>query len=240
MVNTRFWTDGFVLPMDPSEKLLFLYYLTNQYTTLCGIYECSNKVTSFETGLSEPSIKKVQERFKGKIHYIDGWVYVLNFVKYQKMNANMKIGAERDLAKIPFHVKQEIEKINAEYGTDAVVESLFDSDIVKQETAEQKEEGVLLEKQMVEIIDYYREKIHDKVRPTKKTEKTIKARLKEKSTTKGLSRFQELKVAIDNFSYDEWRMQHNRTKGLEFFFRNEDQIVKWLQLEPVSKKVIEI
>jgi hypothetical protein len=49
-VNTRFWEDPFVEELTPSEKLLFLYLLTNPLANLLGIYEITIKRISYDTG----------------------------------------------------------------------------------------------------------------------------------------------------------------------------------------------
>ena len=38
-VNTRFWNDTYVSSLDPIEKLLFIYLLTNEHTNISGVYE---------------------------------------------------------------------------------------------------------------------------------------------------------------------------------------------------------
>jgi len=49
MVNTRVWSDSRVLDLDPSEKLMRIYLITNDHTDLCGIYEIHIKTISMET-----------------------------------------------------------------------------------------------------------------------------------------------------------------------------------------------
>ena len=38
-VDTCFWDDRYITQLDPSEKLLFLYLLTNTLTNICGVYQ---------------------------------------------------------------------------------------------------------------------------------------------------------------------------------------------------------
>ena len=37
-INTKFWDDNYVIQLDPSEKLMFIYFITNPLTNICGIY----------------------------------------------------------------------------------------------------------------------------------------------------------------------------------------------------------
>ena len=47
-VNTAFWSDPWVEDLTPSEKLLYIYFITNEKTNMLGIYELSIKKISFE------------------------------------------------------------------------------------------------------------------------------------------------------------------------------------------------
>lgn len=93
-VDTRFWDDEYIAERDPIEKLLFLYFLTNPLTNICGIYEIMLKRVAFDTGIDKDMIIKILERFEkdGKIKYDGGWIAITNFSKHQKMNPNIKKG----------------------------------------------------------------------------------------------------------------------------------------------------
>ena len=92
-VNTRFWEDPWVESLNPSEKLLFLYLLTCKYANLAGIYEITIKRISFETGLSNETISNGLKRFAkdNKAYFVEGnYMFLPNWLKNQKLNANMK------------------------------------------------------------------------------------------------------------------------------------------------------
>ena len=55
-VNTKFWDDPFIEDLPPTEKLLFLYLLTNPLANLLGIYEITVKRISYDTGLSREAV----------------------------------------------------------------------------------------------------------------------------------------------------------------------------------------
>ena len=86
MVSTAFWSDHYVASLDPVEKLLFLYLLTNERSTLAGIYELPIKIMAVETGIDVFMVEKILGRFEGeeKIKYHDGWVAVKNFLKHHE------------------------------------------------------------------------------------------------------------------------------------------------------------
>ena len=109
-VNTRFWDDTFISELNPSEKLLFLYLLTNPLTNLLGIYEVSLKRISFDTGLKSDAIQKGFERFGRvkKVFFVDGFIILPNFLKNQRLNTNMKIGITKLFNQLPNELKDSI------------------------------------------------------------------------------------------------------------------------------------
>ena len=109
-VNTKFWTDTYVLDnLNPIDKLFFIYLLTNAHTDICGVYELSLKIAAIETGLDRDNIEKVimpkLER-DGKVMYCDGWVAIRNFQKHQSLNPKVLKGIEIGLDKAPPKLRQ--------------------------------------------------------------------------------------------------------------------------------------
>lgn len=117
LVNTKFWSDGFIVNLDPLERYLFLYLLTNEHTEICGVYELPMAVMVRETGIPEKDnnackgLISLLKRLENKIFYYDGWVYIKNFTKNQSSNSNMEIGAKRTLDALPKQVKDNFKKI---------------------------------------------------------------------------------------------------------------------------------
>lgn len=94
-VSTSFWSDPFIEELTPSEKLLFLYLITNDKTNMLGIYEVSIKKISFDTGLNKDVIEKALKEFErlSKVKYIHNHIILVNFMKHQNYNTNMKKSA---------------------------------------------------------------------------------------------------------------------------------------------------
>lgn len=111
MLNTRFWGDTYVSDLDPTEKLLFLFLLTNSATNICGIYEISLKMISLETGIEKEMVQKVLDRFTRdeKIFYIKKkWICIKNFVKHQNFKSpQMQKGIENELSLVPKDILDE-------------------------------------------------------------------------------------------------------------------------------------
>jgi hypothetical protein len=103
IINTRFWIDDYVSNLDPTEKLLFLYFLTSPQTDICGVYEVPLKVVATETGIDRDMVEKIIKRFSkdGRIFYKNGWVAIKNFKKHQSLNPKVERGIEIGLSKAP-------------------------------------------------------------------------------------------------------------------------------------------
>lgn len=114
MINTKFWSDTYISSIDPLEKLLFLYFITNQYTNICGIYEIPLKQVALDTGIDRDNLEKVflpRLANAGKIFYIDGWVYIKNFLKHQKASGNVQLGVDNGLNEVPSEIMAKIKLI---------------------------------------------------------------------------------------------------------------------------------
>lgn len=105
-INTKFWSDNFISELNPLDRYLFLYFLTNEHTNIAGIYELPLRIMSFETGIEKEMLEKMIKRLDGKIYYIDGWVYIKNFEKhnYARGDSKVKIGIENVKKEIPQHI----------------------------------------------------------------------------------------------------------------------------------------
>lgn len=103
MINTRFWDDDYTANLDQIEKLLFLYFLTNPATEICGIYELPLKNVATDTGIDRDMIETILKRFKRdkKVFYLNGWVAVANFIFHQNLNPSVVKGIENGLKQAP-------------------------------------------------------------------------------------------------------------------------------------------
>lgn len=110
-INTHFWDDNYIVQLDPIEKLLFLYLLSNTLTNIAGVYEITFRRIAFDTGIDSEMVKKIITRFEkdGKAGYVDGYIILTNFQKNQRLNANMKKGVREILKGIPESVGKALE-----------------------------------------------------------------------------------------------------------------------------------
>lgn len=112
-VNSSFWKDGYIIDLDPSEKLLFIYLLTNPQANIAGVYEISIREIAFDTGYDKDMVVKILNRFERdeKIIYKKGWLAMRNWLKHQKLNPNMEIGAQKILDGLPQWLKDELNNV---------------------------------------------------------------------------------------------------------------------------------
>jgi hypothetical protein len=106
-IDTKFWDDKFTSSLDPIEKLLFLYLLTNPLTNIAGVYEIELRRISFDTGLDQEMVKKLLDRFgdAGKAYWEVGWIVIPNFIKHQSRNPKVNEGITLVLNALPGWLK---------------------------------------------------------------------------------------------------------------------------------------
>lgn len=114
MINTKFWSDGWIVNLDPLERYLYLYFLTNEHTNICGIYELPLRIMARESGIDDDMLNRMIKKMSDKISYFNGWIYIKNFIKHQKTSGNVKLGIENGLKEIP---KEIMSKFNKELDT---------------------------------------------------------------------------------------------------------------------------
>ena len=106
------WDDVWFEELDPLDKLVWIYLLTNKNTNMLGVYELSMKRMSFEIGLPLERIKKAFESFETlkKAKYINGYIVLYNWIKNQSYNTNMKKSALNEYQNLPNNVKLSIKE----------------------------------------------------------------------------------------------------------------------------------
>jgi len=109
-VNTKFWDDPFIENLNPSEKLLFLYLLTNPLSNLLGVYEITIKRICYDTSLTNETVSKGLKRFENekKAFYFQNYIILPNWLKNQRLNSNMKIAVAKEFNALPNELKDNI------------------------------------------------------------------------------------------------------------------------------------
>ena len=109
LIKSSFWSDPYIENLNPIEKMLYLYFLTNDKTNLIGIYELSIRRMAFQTGIESKKLVAILKKFEEhkKIAYKNSYVFILNFLKHQNLNnSNIKKGIEREYIALPEDCKE--------------------------------------------------------------------------------------------------------------------------------------
>ena len=117
-INTRIWHDNWIREkLNPLDRYLFIYLLTNEHSNLSGLYELPLSTIAFETGLDENDLKNsLLPRLEPKVFYRNGWVFVKNFTKHhQGGGPKLEKGVEIAKSEIPSDILKEFDKISIEY-----------------------------------------------------------------------------------------------------------------------------
>lgn len=102
-IDTSFWSDVWVVDeLNPLDRYLFLYLLTNERTNIAGIYEISLRTMSYETGIEREEIIRMLKRLDSRVVYESGWIVLRNAIKNQNYRSpKIKAGIEITLAQVP-------------------------------------------------------------------------------------------------------------------------------------------
>jgi hypothetical protein len=111
MVQTSIWRKSRKFKqLDPLERLLYLYLITNEDTELCGAYELDLDEISLHTGIDSRMLKQMFSRLEeiGLAAYRDGWVLLLNY-KAVFDNPKVRRGIEAGRKRLPEWVARELD-----------------------------------------------------------------------------------------------------------------------------------
>jgi uncharacterized phage protein (TIGR02220 family) len=235
-VSTAFWSDPFIEDLTPSEKLLFLYLITNDKTNMLGIYEVSIKKISFDTGLNKDIIEKALKEFErlSKVKYIKNHVVLVNFMKHQNYNTNMKKSAIDIYNGLPKELKDSklsISKDNPLEGFESLLNhygmvSKYEVEVEEETEIEEETEEPINWKSLLDFLNNTLNKKYKVISETVK--KSYNARLKEGFTKANIMK------AIEKASKDEFHISNNYKHLTIEFFSRADKLDKFSQIESVN------
>ena len=109
IVWTKIWEDEWFCKLDDPTQKLFLYLITNQRINLCGCYEISDRVISFDTRIKD--LTRAKSDLKPKALFFEGWVYLPNAVGYSGyVGESNERARDKEIALIPLKVKNALLK----------------------------------------------------------------------------------------------------------------------------------
>jgi dipeptidyl aminopeptidase/acylaminoacyl peptidase len=129
-ISVTFWSDSFIGDLTPEQKYFYLYLMTNDKTTQCGIYETSIRKICFDTGYNSETVLKLLDFFqeKNKIRFSKetNEIALLNWVKFNDSNS----------PKVLSCVEKELKNVKNK----VLIQYLYSIDTESQEEEEEEEE----------------------------------------------------------------------------------------------------
>jgi hypothetical protein len=236
-INTKFWSDGYIEELDPIEKLLFLYLLTNERTNVAGVYELPRKIMSVETGIEKSMLDNILARFEadGKIVTYEKYIRVMNSDTHQNMsNPKIQIGKKNVIDSLSTEVRDRL-YIGYPYPLNNLdLDSDSDLDSEAKAMAVQNEQPKPVEKPVDEVAKAYYDTIKALKLPVR-NHANLKSRIK--AIEKDLGKEDALKYLNFVFEYyeklDDDGYKPRLTEGLDIYAKRIN-IQAWIE-----RKIIE-
>ncbi len=116
-ISTSFWDDRWIRSLNPSDRYLYLYLMTNPLTNIAGIYQTTLDRIAFDTGYDDRTLAPMLQKFAdaGKaIFYHDEWMILPSWPQHQRMGERDKVrlGIDKLLLALP----EDVYVIVKEYG----------------------------------------------------------------------------------------------------------------------------
>lgn len=123
-VSTSFWDDEWIQSLDPSEKLLYLYLMTNPLTNIAGVYKITDRRISFDTGFNLDTIGHIFSKFEKsrKVYRKGEYVVLPSWPKHQKWEKSEKVkeGIVRILKELEPEIIEFLKQIGYRYPIDTL------------------------------------------------------------------------------------------------------------------------
>lgn len=249
MVNTRFWSDGFVVDhLNALDRYLFLYLLTNERTNLIGIYELSLRTAAFETGIEKEDLAKMLVRLSPKVEYFDGWVYIRQFTSHQQSNPSVDKGIMREFFALPEYVINRVkelgvdsQKLRTAYdmlstATDSLSQSVTDSpqaagnltklnltkpNGIDLDKSKSCQSAKQLDRDVQEIFNHYVEQFH---KPTTKLSPVRKQKIRTRLKDAGKDMLMQAVTNTANSPHHQGDNDRAWKANIDFIIRSYEQV----------------
>lgn len=123
-ISTSFWDDAWIQTLDPTEKLLYLYLISNPLTNIAGAYKITTRRIVFDTGIQDEKVKSILDKFNsaGKACMHGEYMIIPTWPKHQQWEKRTKIkyGIEAVLKEMPEDVLKYMVSIGYAYPIDMV------------------------------------------------------------------------------------------------------------------------
>jgi len=108
-ISTSIWADGWFDSLSVMEKLIYFYLLTNNHTTIAGVYPLALKYICADTGCSREEVNAAMTKFEnaGKAYFYREYIIIPKWLKHQKIKerSGLFLGAVKVLKSLPDEIK---------------------------------------------------------------------------------------------------------------------------------------
>ncbi len=118
-ISVSFWDDEWIQTLDPSEKLLYLYLMTNPLTNIAGVYKITNRRICFDTGFNMDTVTHILRKFElaKKVYRKNEYIVIPNWPKHQRWekSSKTKTGIDSILQQLDNEILQFLKDVNFKY-----------------------------------------------------------------------------------------------------------------------------
>ena len=108
IIKDEIWDDEWFYDLDPVEKLVWIFLLTNARCNIAGVYKLNYKWAARMIGLDLDIFQKIINRFvrDERLFLLEDWVVIKNFTKHQAKNPSVIAGIKRTIDELPDDLKE--------------------------------------------------------------------------------------------------------------------------------------
>lgn len=240
ILYTKIWEDDFFCELTPSEKVVFIYYITNNAVNILHCYECPNRKVAFETGVSLDTIEKAKAKFtaSGKMSFFSNYVYLANASKYETFTGEKNESAK---AKIKSRMSHDVldwyeaildRGIDRGIYTPSIGARSQKSEIRSKKSEIRNQKGGDIEN----FLEVFNKVFNSQYRETVMRKKQLDSRLKTFT-------LDEIIQGVVEMSKNKFYTGENDRKWKadpDFFLRSDETIDKWVSKAPKQTKKVDI
>lgn len=107
LIYSKMWSDEFFTSLTAVEKVIFVYFLTNEAVNIINLYERPERVILFDTGVTAKELENAKNRMQAqnKIYFYKDFVYIANAHRYQEFTGDSnKKARQRLFSRLPIDV----------------------------------------------------------------------------------------------------------------------------------------
>ena len=120
-VDTGFWDDAWVETIQPLERYLYLYLITNPLTNIAGVYKITLRRIHNDTGLEIPEIERILALFAkaGKAYLHGEYIVLPAWPKHQRLESRktIKLGIDRIIESLDAELLTFLGQVGYRYDT---------------------------------------------------------------------------------------------------------------------------